>query len=78
MPEHSPPTALAHPGDCIGYLLWSGAVGKPNRRAPVAAAVAGGECLVFAADGLRWPLTTPAEAASAGSGSFTVYPTVSG
>jgi hypothetical protein len=56
---------------CVGYLLWSGATGRSDRRAAAAAAVVGGECLVFAADGFRCPLTALAEAAGAGSGSVT-------
>jgi hypothetical protein len=56
---------------CVGYLLWSGATGRSDRRAAVAAAVVGGECLVFAADGFRCPLTGLAERAGAASGSVT-------
>jgi hypothetical protein len=56
---------------CVGYLLWSGATGRSDRRAAAAAAVVGGECLVFAANGFRCPLTGLAEAAGAGSGSVT-------
>jgi hypothetical protein len=56
---------------CVVYLLWSGATGRSDRRAAVAAAVVGGECLVFAADGFRCPLTGLAEAAGAPSGSVT-------
>jgi hypothetical protein len=52
---------------CVGYLLWSGSTGRSDRRA---AAVAG-ECLVFAADGFRCPMTGLAEAAGAPSGSVT-------
>jgi hypothetical protein len=56
---------------CVGYLLWSGLAGRSDRRAAVAAAVVAGECLVFAADGFRCPLTGMAEAAGATSGSVT-------
>jgi len=56
---------------CVGYLLWSGATGRSDRRAGVAAAVVAGECLVFAADGFRCPMTGLAEAAGAPSGSVT-------
>jgi hypothetical protein len=56
---------------CVGYLLWSGATGRSDRRAAAAAAVVGGECLVFAANGFHCPLTGLAEAAGAGSGSVT-------
>ena len=56
---------------CVGYLLWSGATGRSDRRAAVAAAVVAGECLVFAADGFRCPMTGLAERAGAASGSVT-------
>jgi hypothetical protein len=42
---------------CVGYLLWAGATGRSDRRAGAAAVVVAGECLVFAADGFRCPLT---------------------
>ena len=56
---------------CVGYLLWSGATGRSDRRAAAAAAVVVGECLVFAANGFRCPLTAMAVAAGAASGSVT-------
>jgi hypothetical protein len=56
---------------CVGYLLWSGVRGRSDRRAAAAAAVVAGECLVFAADGFRCPLTGLAERAGAASGSVT-------
>jgi hypothetical protein len=56
---------------CVGYLLWSGATGRSDRRAGVAAAVVAAECFVFTAGGFRCPLTGLAEAAGAGSGSVT-------
>jgi hypothetical protein len=56
---------------CVGYLLWAGATGRSDRRAAAAAAVVGGECLVFAANGFRCPLTAMAVAAGADSGSVT-------
>jgi hypothetical protein len=56
---------------CVGNLLWSGATGRSDRRAGMAAAVVAGECLVFAADGFRCPMTALAEAAGAPSGSVT-------
>lgn len=56
---------------CVGYLLWSGATGRSDRRAGLAAAVVAGECLVFMADGFRCPLTGLAEAAGAPNGSVT-------
>jgi hypothetical protein len=56
---------------CVAYLLWSGATGRSDRRAARAAAVVAGECLIFAADGFRCPMTGLAEAAGATSGSVT-------
>jgi hypothetical protein len=56
---------------CVGYLLWAGATGRSDRRAGVAAAVVAGECLIFAANGFRCPLTGLAERAGASSGSVT-------
>lgn len=56
---------------CVGYLVWSGVTGRSDRRAAAAAAVVGGECLVFAGNGFRCPLTGLAEAAGAASGSVT-------
>jgi hypothetical protein len=56
---------------CVAYPLWSGATGRSDQRAAWAAAVVGGECLIFAADGFRCPLTGLAEAAGATSGSVT-------
>ena len=55
----------------VGYLLWSGVTGRSDRRAAAAAAVVAGECLVFAANGFRCPLTRLAETAGAVSGSVT-------
>jgi hypothetical protein len=56
---------------CVGYLLWSGATGRSDRRAGAASAVVAGECLIFAANGFRCPLTGLAERAGATSGSVT-------
>jgi hypothetical protein len=56
---------------CVGYLLWSGATGRTDRRAGLAAGVVAGECLVFVGDGFRCPMTDLAEAAGATSGSVT-------
>jgi hypothetical protein len=56
---------------CVGYLLWSGVTGRSDRRAAAATVVVAGECLVFAANGFRCPLTRLAEAAGAASGSVT-------
>ncbi len=56
---------------CVAYVLWTGATGRSDRRAGAAAVVVAGECLVFAADGFRCPLTGLAERAGATSGSVT-------
>src|SRR4051812_48031063 len=56
---------------CVGYLLWSGARGRSDRRAAAAAAVVAGEYLVFAADEFRCPLTGMAERTGAPSSSVT-------
>ena len=56
---------------CVAYLLWSGAAGRSDRRAGAAAVVVAAECLVFAANGFRCPLTGLAEQAGATSGSVT-------
>jgi hypothetical protein len=56
---------------CVGYLLWSGATGRSDRRAAAATVVVAGECVVFAGNGFRCPLTRLAEDAGAASGSVT-------
>lgn len=56
---------------CVVYLLYAGFAGRTDRRAAVAAAVVGGETLVFAANGFRCPLTDVAESLGAESGSVT-------
>jgi hypothetical protein len=56
---------------CVGYLLWAGTTGRSDRRAGTAAAVVAGECLVFAVNGFRCPLTALAEQAGATRGSVT-------
>jgi hypothetical protein len=56
---------------CVCYLVWAGVTGRTDRRAGAAAAVVAGECLVFAANGFRCPLTALAERAGATSGSVT-------
>jgi hypothetical protein len=56
---------------CMAYVLYAGFAGKSDRRAAVAAGVVAGETLVFAANGLRCPLTTLAENLGAESGSVT-------
>jgi hypothetical protein len=42
---------------CMIDVLWAGLAGRSDRRAAVAAAVVAGECVVFAANGFRCPLT---------------------
>lgn len=56
---------------CVAYLLYAGVSGRSDRRALAAGAVVTGECLVFAGNGFRCPLTGMAEAAGAESGSVT-------
>jgi hypothetical protein len=55
----------------VVYLLWAGMTRRSGRGSAVAAAVVGGECLVFAGNGFRCPLTGLAEAAGAAHGSVT-------
>ena len=55
----------------MGYLLYAGFVKRTDRRAAVAAAVVGGESLIFAANGFRCPLTDVAESLGAEDGSVT-------
>jgi hypothetical protein len=56
---------------CMEYLLYAGFVNRTDRRAAVAAAVVGGETLIFAANGFRCPLTDVAESLGADDGSVT-------
>ena len=56
---------------CVVYLLFAGFAGRTDRRAAVAAAVVGGESLLFAANGFRCPLTDVAESLGADDGSVT-------
>jgi hypothetical protein len=56
---------------CVVYLLYSGFARRTDRRAAVAAAVVGGETLIFAANGFRCPLTDVAESLGADDGSVT-------
>jgi hypothetical protein len=56
---------------CMLYLLYAGFARKTDRRAAIAAAVVGGETLIFAANGFRCPLTDVAESLGAESGSVT-------
>lgn len=55
----------------IVYLLVKGVRGETDRRAGAAAALVGGECLVYAANGFRCPLTGLAEGLGAERGSVT-------
>ena len=55
----------------VGYLLWAGVTRRSDRRSAIAAAVVAGECLVFAGNGFRCPLTGLTEAAGAEHGSVT-------
>jgi len=46
---------------CMIYVLWAGLARRSDRRAAVAGAVVAGECVVFAANGFRCPLTDVAQ-----------------
>ena len=52
----------------MAYLLWSGATGRSDRRAGVAAAVVAGECLVFTAGGHNTPNGVYVETKNPGGG----------
>ena len=56
---------------CIAYLLYSGLTRRSDRRAAIAGAVVVGECVIFAANGFRCPLTDVAESLGAEAGSVT-------
>ena len=56
---------------CMVYLLYAGFSGKSDRRAAVAAAVVGGETLVFVVNGFRCPLTPLAQRLGDPHGSVT-------
>jgi uncharacterized protein YndB with AHSA1/START domain len=56
---------------CMVYVLYAGFAGRSDRRAGVAAAVVGAECLIFAGNGFRCPLTAVAERLGAERGSVT-------
>ena len=56
---------------CMMYLLYAGFARRSDRRAALAAAVVGGESLIFAANGFRCPLTLLADSLGARSGSVT-------
>jgi hypothetical protein len=56
---------------CMVYLLAAGFANRSDRRAAVAAAVVGTECLLFATNGFRCPLTQLADSFGAEGGSVT-------
>lgn len=56
---------------CVVYVLYTGMVGRTDRRAGIAAAVVAGETLVFAGNGFRCPLTELATRYGAEAGSVT-------
>jgi len=56
---------------CVAYLLYAGFVRRTDRRAAFAAAVVGGETLIYVANGFRCPLTDVAESLGAEDGSVT-------
>ena len=53
------------------YVLFAGVARRSDRRAALAGAVVAGESLIFAANGLRCPLTDVAEQLGAERGSVT-------
>jgi hypothetical protein len=53
------------------YVLYAGFTRRTDRRAAMAAGLVAGECLVFAANGFRCPLTAVAESLGAKDGSVT-------
>jgi hypothetical protein len=56
---------------CMGYLIYAGLKGREDRRTAIAAAVVGGESLIFVGNRCRCPLTGLAENLGAASGSVT-------
>lgn len=56
---------------CMAYLLYAGFAKRSDQSAAVAAAVVGGESLIFAANGFHCPLTQLAETFGAEGGSVT-------
>jgi hypothetical protein len=56
---------------CVVYVVVAGLRKRSDRRAAIAGAIVAGECLVFAANGFRCPLTQVAESLGAQSGSVT-------
>ena len=55
----------------IGYLVYTGLKGQTNRRTAIVSAMVGGECLIYAANRFRCPLTGLAENLGARRGSVT-------
>ncbi len=53
------------------YVLFAGFARRSDRRAALAGAIVVGECLVFAGNGFRCPLTGVAESLGAEDGSVT-------
>ncbi len=53
------------------YVLWAGLARRSDRRAAIAGAVVAGECVVFAANGFRCPLTDVASRLGAAHGAVT-------
>lgn len=56
---------------CVVYLVYAGVAKRSDRRAALAAAVVGGESVIFAANRFRCPLTDVAESLGADDGSVT-------
>jgi hypothetical protein len=56
---------------CVGYVLYAGIHRRSDRRVAVAAGVVAGECVIFAGNGFRCPLTDVAEAMGSEDGSVT-------
>ena len=56
-------------GGCLVYFLASGIARRSDRRAVLAGAVVAGEALIFAANGMRCPLSDVAEDLGAEDGS---------
>jgi hypothetical protein len=55
----------------IVYLIYKGLVRQSDRRAAIAATAVTAECVIYAANGLRCPLTTLAEDLGAEHGAVT-------
>lgn len=56
---------------CMAYLLYAGFARRSDCNAALAAAVVGGESLIFAANGFHCPLTRLAESLGSRNGSVT-------